>query len=310
MEFKDYYKTLGVDKTSSNAEIKKAYRKLAQKYHPDKNQGDASAETKFKEVGEAYDVLKDAEKRAKYDKFGSSWNNFNNRGGRPEDFNWSDWANQQRGSRGRGQQDYDFSDFFGGGGVSDFFDNMFGQKFGQKTRAWKKQRGDDYRAVIEISLDEVYNGCNRKIAVGEETIAIKIKPGVPDGHSLKITGKGLAGKHGGVNGDLYISVKVKPHDVVERKDNDLHVDIHIDLFKALLGGEATISTFGGKVNLKIQPESQPGKVMRLSGQGMPIYAQSNKFGDLYVKLNVKLPSDLNEEEVKLIEVWQNIVNNK
>jgi curved DNA-binding protein len=310
MEFKDYYKILGVEKKASQDDIKKAYRSLAQKYHPDKNQGDAEAEQKFKEVGEAYDTLKDPEKRSKYDKFGSSWNNFNNRGGRPEDFNWSEWANQQRSTRGQSSQNYDFSDFFGGGGVSDFFENIFGQKFTQKARSWKKVRGEDYRAIVQISLEEAYKGCTRKIKVAAESIVVNIKPGVTDGHSLKISGKGLEGKHGGENGDLLLTIQVRDHDHVKRMVDDLHVEITVDLFKALLGGDATINTFGGKVNIKIKPESQPGKVMKLSGQGMPMYGHEDKRGDLYIKLNVKLPESLNEEETKLIEVWQNIVKNK
>jgi curved DNA-binding protein len=304
VEFKDYYKILGVDKSASQDEIKKQYKKLILKYHPDKNPNDSSAESKFKDVTEAYEVLSDPEKRSKYDNLGSSWNNFSKSGRRAEDFDWSQWfASQQQQRKARQQSgSSDFGDMFGGGasGVSDFFEKIFGGGYaGRSTYRQTPQRGKDYHTDIEISLEQAFKGTSIMLNVDGQKIEVKIHPGISDGQILKISNKGYPGSNGGPRGDLIIKVKVKDHKRVDRKGDDLYVDVPIDLYTAVLGGETRISTFSGKINLKIPPETQQGKVVKLSGQGMPKYNLPTQRGDLYVKFNIKIPKDLTEKEIEL-----------
>lgn len=303
MEFKDYYKTLGVSKNASQDEIKKAYKKLILKYHPDKNPGDKEAENKFKEVGEAYEVLSDPEKRKKYDNLGSSWNNFRQEGRSTEDFDWSDWfasqhQRRQKTTTGAG----DFGDMFGGGGMSDFFEKIFGGGFtGRSTYRQTPKRGKDYHTDITISLEQAFKGTTVLLGVETQKIEVKIRPGITDGQTLKISNKGYPGANGGPRGDLIIKVNVKKHKNVDRKGDDLYVDVPIDLYKAVLGGETRLNTFSGKINMKIQPETQQGKVVKLSGQGMPKYNLPSQRGDLYVKFIVKIPTGLSEKEKELFK---------
>ena len=313
MEFKDYYKILGVDKKADNAEIKKAYRKLAQKYHPDKTKGDPEAEKKFKEVNEAYHVLTDPEKRQKYDNLGSSYNNFRQSGGREGDFQWEDWFSGRPGGarRSTGERFRTVGDIFDSGGLSDFFEKIFGGSFGgagTKTGYRQKRgyrhppsRGEDQEAEIEISLEEAFRGTTKRLSVNGQAIDLKIKPGINTGQTLRLKGKGTPGKSGGQSGDLMIKVNVKDHPKVERKGDDLYVPVRIDLFKAVLGGSASINTFGGKLKINIPPESQPGKKLKLKGQGMPNYSNPDIRGDLYIELEVELPQNLSKEEKKQFE---------
>ncbi len=314
MEFKDYYKILGVSKNASQDEIKKAYRKLAQQYHPDKNKGDENAEEKFKEISEAYEVLRDPEKRKKYDNLGSSYNNFRHRGGRNQEFNWQDWfAPGGTGRRTSGERFRSFGDVFGGrGSVSDFFEKIFGggfgggideeEIFGGRGGASRSARGQDILTEVEISLEEAFKGTSRMLTIdGNEKMEIKFRPGIKDGHIMKISGKGQQGQGGGQRGDLKIKVKVKSHPRVERKGDDLYVEAVIDLFKAILGGTVNLNTFSGKMQLKIPPETQPGKTFKMSGQGMPNYNNPNKRGDLYVKIQIKIPENLSKEEKDMFQ---------
>jgi curved DNA-binding protein len=304
VDFKDYYKILGVNKSASQDEIKKQYKKLLLKYHPDKNPGDPSAESKFKDVAEAYEVLSDTEKRRKYDNLGSSWNNFSKSGKRAEDFDWSQWfANQQQQRKARSQSGTsDFGDMFGGGGsgVSDFFEKIFGGGFsGRSSYRQTPKRGKDYHTEIEISLEQAFKGTSAMLNVDGQKIEVKIHPGISDGQILKISNKGYPGSNGGPRGDLIIKVNVKNHKRVERKGDDLNVDVPIDLYTAVLGGETRISTFSGKINLKITPETQQGKIVKLSGQGMPKYNLPNQRGDLYVKFIINIPKNLTDKEIEL-----------
>lgn len=305
MDFKDYYKILEVDKSATADEIKKKYRQLAQKYHPDKNQGNPAAENKFKDLNEAYDVLSDAEKRAKYDSLGSSFSKFRNSGGSSADFNWSDWMNKNQSSQRRKKTSDMFSginDFFSKNETSsDFFEKIFGGGFGNKQKSTRNQsaKGSDYQTNVEITLEEAYKGCSKIINIDNQKIEVKFKPGIENGQNLKISGKGLPGKNGGERGDLLIAVNIKPHKRVNRKGDDLYVEITVDLYKAVLGGTSKITTFAGTVKLSIPPESQQGKVLCLKGLGMPNYNTPDKTGDLYVTLNVKLPENLSEKEREL-----------
>lgn len=299
MEFKDYYKILGLTKNSSPEEIKKAYRKLAQKYHPDKNPGNKEAENKFKDISEAYEVLSDSDKRAKYDNLGSSWNNYRQTGGRAEDFDWSRWTGGQGGGFSG------FSDIFsqGGAGLSEFFERIFGGTSSSRHSAKQSRqiRGDDYRADLEISLKEAFSGVAKIININAQKIEIKIKPGAYDGQILKISGKGAPGKNGGAFGDLLLSINIIKTPGMERINNDLHLDIDVDLYKAVLGGESKIKTLAGTVKLSIPAGSQQGKVLRLAGLGMPDYHNPAVKGDLYVKMNIIIPDNLSSKEIELFK---------
>ncbi|MDX5420706.1 MAG: J domain-containing protein [Hymenobacteraceae bacterium] len=304
MEYKDYYKILGVDKTASQADIKKAYRALAKKYHPDKTKGDTAAEDKFKDISEAYEVLGDAEKRKQYDQLGANWRQFQQGGfggGRGQQYG------QPGGGFGGTFYEGDFSDMFGGGGgegFSDFFQQFFGGAagggYGQRSgRAAAK--GQDYEAEMEITLQEAYEGTSRLLNVNNQQLRITTKPGVADGQVLRIKGKGGPAIGGGVSGDLYIKVLVKPDPRFERKGDDLYSDLTINLFTAILGGSAQVNTMSGQLKLTIPEGTQNGKVLRLRGKGMPVYGKPDQHGNLYVKINVKLPVRLSGEERELFE---------
>ncbi len=310
MDFKDYYKVLGVAKTASADEIKKAYRKLAMKYHPDKNKGNKEAEAKFKEISEAYEVLKDTQKRQKYDNLGSSYSQFRQRGNPNTDFNWSDWFSSSK-QRKKGRAYSTFGEYFdGGGGVSDFFEKIFGSGAHSSSSHFHKSKGQDYSSILEISLADSYHGKKQLININGQKIEVNIKSGIKDGQQLKITGKGMPGANGGPNGDLLLTVKIKQHKNIELKGNDLYVESQIDLFKALLGGSAKIKTFLGQVEINIPPESQSGKILKLAGLGMPYYNNPDKKGDLYIKLKVALPKNLSDEEKELIKKLQELRKKK
>ncbi|GAA0892718.1 J domain-containing protein [Fulvivirga kasyanovii] len=311
MNYKDYYNILGVAKTASQDEIKKAYRKLAVKYHPDKNPGDKEAEEKFKEIGEANEVLSDPEKRKLYDQLGANWKQYKDAGYDP-----SAGGGRARYSQGDpgGQYYYEFegdpSDFFGGGGsgFSDFFESFFGRGAG-RSRGFSGSRGgsgfgadmpgSDLAGEVNISLKEAYVGTERIVDLGREKIKLKIKPGAYTGLKLRAKGKGEKGR-GGKAGDLFITIHVSPHPVYERKGNDLYMEAHVDLFTALLGGKQEVQTLSGRVNITIPEGMQSGKQIRLKGKGMPVYGKSSH-GDLYIKLHVKLPEKLTGEQKELIK---------
>jgi curved DNA-binding protein len=284
---KDYYKILGVDRNAKEEDIKKAFRKLAVKYHPDKNPGNKAAEEKFKEANEANDVLSDPEKRKKYDRFGEHWNSPN--------------AGQEYESGGYGYSSMNTEDFEnvfgkGGGGFSDVFENIFGGRTGRQGRRNTPFAGDDLRAEMEISLDEAYQGVTRLFSVNNQSLSIHLKPGIKDEQVLKLKGKGSAGVNQGPPGDLYLTIRVHENPAFKRKEDDLYTELPIDLYTAILGGKADVSTLGGTLKLDIPEETQNGKVLRLKGKGMPVYNKPGKFGDLYVTVSVNLPVNLSEKE--------------
>lgn len=305
MNFKDYYKTLGVNKGATQDEIKKAYRKLAQKYHPDRNKDDKAAEEKFKEVGEAYEVLGDAEKRKKYDNLGSSWNSYQNTGGVGDDFDWSQWYSNPGRKRGKTVGDF----FQGGGNMSDFFERIFGSTYKQdpgfggfsSQQGPPPTKGEDYETDLQVTLQEAFKGTTRRLKINDQSIEIKVKPGTPDGHKMKLSGKGHAGQFGGANGDLILKVKVIIPDDYEIKGSNIYVTRDIDLYDAVLGEKINVETISGKFQLNVPELSQNGKIMKLKGQGMPSYSDPKKKGDLFVKLNVKLPEKLSKSEFDLFK---------
>ncbi|MBI5403739.1 MAG: J domain-containing protein [Ignavibacteriae bacterium] len=300
MEYKDYYKILGVEKTASQDEIKKAFRKLALKYHPDKTKGDKSAEEKFKEINEANEVLSDSSKRKKYDELGENYQYYQQHGNRSQGFDWSQYANTGGSQRSYSFSGDDFGDFFGGSGYSDFFDMLFGgaQKKRRGGRTMQA-RGQDYQAEMEITLEEAYSGTTRVFKLDTESIKLNIKPGVPDGHMLKIPGKGGQGRSGGASGDLLIKINILKHNVFERKGDDLYANLPVDLYTAVLGGKVEFKTLKGNVKIDIAKESEFGKTLRLGKLGMPVYGKPNEFGDLYLKLDIIMPKNLTAKEIKL-----------
>jgi curved DNA-binding protein len=301
MDFKDYYAVLGVDKQASQEEIKKAYRKLALKYHPDKNPGDKTAEEKFKEVAEANEVLSDPEKRKKYDQLGSNWRQYEN-----VDFGSSGGAGAFR--QGRSYRDVygDVESVFGSGsGFSDFFESFFGN-MGAGRREPEGFSFDydspaaDLQGELPIGLEEAYHGTQRVVDLGGEKIKVKIKPGAYDGLKLKVKGKGAKGVNGS-RGDLYLTIKVASHPRYERKEEDLYMEQPVDVFLALTGGKLEINTFSGKLNIELAECTPNGKRVRLKRKGMPVYNKPGQYGDLYIKLVIKMPETLTVHQRQVLE---------
>jgi len=313
MEYQDYYKTLGVEKKASEAQIKKAYRKLARKHHPDMNPGDKKAEERFKQINEAYEVLSDAERRRKYDQLGADYQRYQQTGGNPGGFDWSQWmAGSQRGGQPGGvrvEYSGNLDDLFGGGGFSDFFSSIFGGAnagAGQdafrraSTRSAQGVRGQDYEQEIEITLEEAFAGTSRVLSKDGQRIEAKIPAGARTGTKVRLAGQGTSGM-GGPAGDLFLVVKVMPHAVFERDGDDLRCELPVDLYTAVLGGEVIVRTLGGDVKLKIPPETQSGRTIRLAGQGMPHLRDSKTRGDLWVKVRVTIPQHLSQREQELFQ---------
>jgi len=305
MEYKDYYRVLGISKNAGQDEIKKAYRKLAVKYHPDKNAGDKNSEERFKEISEAYEVLKDPEKRKRYDRLGSNWKQYQQAG-----FDFDGFGD---GRKGGYRHRYDFgvdpSDVFSGSsGFSDFFEMFFGG--GGKKRGKPifdvfgdmnmEVPGSDLTGEISISLQDAYNGTERIIDLGGERIRVKIKPGAYEGLKLRIRGKGEKGTSGKA-GNLYLTIHVLPSPVFRREKEHLYKDVSIDMFTAMLGGKKGIDTFSGKLKITIPEGTQNDKQLRIRGKGMPVYDRQGQYGDLYVRLKVYLPERLNPVQKELVK---------
>jgi curved DNA-binding protein len=298
MDFKDYYKILGVDRKASADEIKKAYRKLAVKYHPDKNPNNKQAEEKFKEMNEANEVLGNEEKRKKYDELGENWNQYQKQGGKEGNFDWSKWQNA--GGGGQYQTYSSGEDMFGNEGeFSDFFSNIFGGTQGRRTK--QPRKGSDYESELSISLEEAYTGTTRQLETDGEKLQIKIKPGVKEGQTLRLKGKGGHGMNNGPRGDVFIRVHVEEHPHFERKNDDLYCDMPVELYTAVLGGKALIRTLKGNIRMDIVKGTDSGKVLRLKGMGMPKFGKENEFGDLYAKVEIIIPKNLTKEETELFE---------
>jgi curved DNA-binding protein len=320
MQYRDYYEILGVKKDASQDEIKKAYRKLARKYHPDVNPDDPGAEEKFKDINEAYQVLSDDEKRSKYDKFGSQWKQYQQRGGRAEDFDWSQWAAQGQPGMGgyRTVSQEEFEQMFGGGlgGFSDFFTTLFGgmgmggaRPGGRTPRGTSQQamqQGRDIEHSVQISLEEAFNGTTRLLTFEDgRRIEATIPPGVKTGSRIRLSGQGSPGPRGA--SDLYLKIKVASHPKFTREGDDLKINQPVDFFTALLGGEVTVSTIDKTVKLTVPPESDSGKTFRLKGLGMPKLNNPGKRGDLYVTLEIQVPKNLTADQKKKFEELQKSV---
>jgi curved DNA-binding protein len=308
MEFKDYYATLGVSKTATDKELKQAYRKLARKFHPDVNPGDKSAETRFKEVNEAYEVLGDPEKRRKYDELGANWRQYE-QGARP-----GPGFGPGFGQGWPGQTTYrtmtpeEMEDLFGDAEnpFSDFFTTFFGgagQSEPRRRRAGRSRSraGSDLEHPIQLTLDEAFHGTTRRLSLKQgghaRTIDVRIPAGVKDGARVRVSGEGEPGTGGGNAGDLYLRVELRPHERFERRGNDLHTTASVPVTTAVLGGEARIETLEGRaVPFRIPPTTQNGQVMRLKGYGMPTRGAADERGDLYVTVNVQLPRSLTPEQ--------------
>jgi curved DNA-binding protein len=309
MEYKDYYKTLGVSKNADPKDIKKAFRKLARQYHPDVNKGDADAENRFKEINEAYEVLSDPDKRQKYDQFGSQWQQFSRAGGQAQDFDWSQWSSQPGRGGFRSVSPEEFEQMFGGqGGFSDFFETLFGGEMGGRRaqpggfgrQQTVTRRGHDQEHTVQITLEEVLHGTIRSLQWEDgRKIEAKIPKGVKSGSKIRLSGQGGSGVGGGPAGDLYLVVETYDHPHFVREDSDLRVTVPVDLYTTLLGGKAEIPTLEGSVNLTIPAETSNGQTIRLRGQGLPRLHQPDQRGDLYVTVNVQLPQNLTDEEKEL-----------
>ena len=287
MEFIDYYKVLGIDKNASDEDIKKAYRKLARKLHPDLNPNDKAAHQKFQQANEANEVLSDPAKRKKYDTYGKDWQH-------------ADQFEQRKQSRGQSQ--YSGGEQFYGkdeGDFSSFFESMFGGGDGGARSRQTKFRGQDYNAELKLNLTDVLNTHPQTLTVNGKNIRITIPAGIENGQIIKLKGYGAPGVNGGPAGDLFITFSIAPHPRFKRLKNDLYTTVKIDLYTALLGGDTIIETLNGKVKLPVKPETQPGTKIRLKGKGLPVYKKEGEFGNLYVTFEVELPTNLTEEQKKL-----------
>ena len=284
MDYKDYYKILGVDRKASEGDIRKAYRKLAMQYHPDRNPGDKQSEERFKEINEAYQVLSDPKKRGHYDRLGSDYSNWQRRGA-PGDFNWDQYGGYPGGTR----VDFgDMDDVF-----SDFFRTIFGIR-GEEPRSRRPQT-QGYQQELQVSLEEAYNGTTRLIQSDGKQKQVRIPAGVRTGSKVRVAGAGPNGL------DLYLNVDVQDDQRFERHGNDLHTTATVSVFTAILGGEADVETLNGKVKLNIPAGTQPEQVFRLSGRGMPHVRNPNEKGDLYVRLKVQIPKYLSAKQRELLD---------
>jgi curved DNA-binding protein len=301
MDYKDYYKVLGVEKNATTDQIKKAYRKLARQHHPDVNPNDPTAERKFKEVNEANEVLSDEEKRRKYDQLGADWQRYqqagHSRGASSGGFDWSQYAQPGGGFGGGGGS----NDPFGGADFSDFFSSIFGGASGRAGGSPRPTAGQDYQAELELTLEDAYQGGPRTLTVNGKKLRITIQPGVEDGQTIRLRDQGAPGRNGGPSGSLYITIRLQPDARYTRTGNDLTMDVPVSIYKALLGGEQVVDTLSGPVKIKVQPETQNGTRLRLRGKGFPVYKRAGEFGDLYLRLTLSLPQNLTDEEKSLLQ---------
>ncbi|MBS7256061.1 DnaJ C-terminal domain-containing protein [Flavobacterium branchiicola] len=305
MDYIDYYKTLDVTKNATEAEIKKAYRKLARKYHPDLNPNDKEAEQKFKEINEANEVLSNPENRKKYDKYGKDWKHADEFEKAGYDPNQQQYSRQQQG--GQTYSDFSESDF-GGGDFSDFFNSMYGS--GRSSRGQSKYRGQDFNAELQLDLASAYTTHKQSLTVNGKNIRITIPAGVENGQIIKIPGHGGPGANGGPNGDLYITFTIANSSDFKREGNNLYADVDLDLYTAVLGGEIYVNTFDGKVKIKVPAETQTGTKVKLKGKGFPVYKKENQFGDLYITYNLKIPTKLSQKEKELFQELAKIRNHE
>lgn len=288
MDYKDYYKILGVERKASADDIRSAYRKLAMKYHPDKNPGDKKAEDKFKDINEAYQVLSDDKKRARYDQLGSAYSDFRGSGGRPTDFRWDDWQ-----SGGQTQGGYGNADPFGGGGnFSDFFRTIFGEAARSSAR---NQAAQGYQQEVDISFQEAFDGTTRQLQTNGRKLQVRIPAGVKTGSKVRVAGAAPDGS------DLYLVVNIPEDPRFEMNGSDLTTTSTVNVFTMILGGDTDVETPTGKVKLNIPAGTQPEQVFRLAGRGMPHLKSPSTRGDLFVKLKVQIPKYLSTKQRELLE---------
>jgi len=337
MDFKDYYSTLGVAKTANAKEIKQAYRKLARKHHPDVNPGDKAAESKFKEINEAYEVLGDSDKRKKYDELGANWRAYEQAGAAGgQGFDPSQFGgwNVQYGGGGPGGQgapgggfrtmtEDEMREMFGDQNpFSDFFQTFFGgsvgghgeetgRRSGRARAARGPRKGRDLEQEIELPLEDTYSGTMRRFSIKHDgharTVDVRIPAGVGEGSRVRVAGEGEQGSNGGQSGDLYLRIRQTPHSRFERKGRDLYTRVQIPLTTAVLGGEAEVPTLSGKsLRLKIPPTTQMGQTFRLKGHGMPVTGKPDEHGDLYATVDVQLPRELTPDQRKHFEELQKL----
>ncbi|MFT5701518.1 MAG: curved DNA-binding protein [Desulforhopalus sp.] len=319
MDYKDYYNILGVDRKAGEKEIKKAYRKLARKYHPDVNSGDAATNKKFIEINEANEVLSDPEKRKQYDQLGSQWQQHQRTGGRPEDFNWdTSGSAADRTHTYRTFNPEDFAELFGAkGDHSDFFESIFGRASRQQPNSGRggqqfyqqssSQQGRDHEHSVQLTLEEAFHGVKRALEWEDgRKIDAQIPPGVKTGSRVRLKGQGGSGGGAGQSGDLYLVINILPHERFQHDNNDLKTRVKADLFTMLLGGKLSVSSLSRTVQLDIPPETRNGRIFRLKGMGMPNVKHPHQFGDLYVTVEAVLPKNLTAGEKDLIEQWRNL----
>ncbi len=315
MEYQDYYKTLGVSKDASEKDIKSAYRKLARKLHPDVNPGDNATEQKFKEVNEAYEVLSDPEKRKKYDALGANWKDYENyqRAGGGQPFTWGDATGGRSGGAAyRTVDPEEYEQIFGDlGGASDFFRTFFGggaggfSGGGRAGTGGMNARGRDLEQPVQITFDEAYHGTKRILHKDGKKMEVDIKPGVKTGSRVRLAKQGGSGVGAGPAGDLFLNIEVLPDTRFERNGDDVTVEVPVDLYTAILGGEVAVPTPNGKnILLKIPAETQNGKTIRLSNKGMPKLNEPNAFGNLYARVRIVLPDKLSKQEMELFQELQ------
>lgn len=302
MEFIDYYKVLGLDKNAKDEDIKKAYRKLARKHHPDVNPGDRSAKEKFQQINEANEVLSDPAKRAKYDKYGKDWMH-------AEEFEKARAQRAQQGSfQGNSRQwGSQQGDPFAESDFSEFFESMFGgESFGRRSSGQARFKGQDFNAELHLELADVFKTQKQTLTVNGRNIRITIPAGVEHGQTIKIAGHGGPGMNGGPAGDLYITFQIKPHPIFRREKNDLYRDYQLPLYTAVQGGEVVVDTFDGKAKIKVAPGTQTDTKVKLKGKGFPVYRKEGQFGDLYVTYKIVIPSNLTEKEKELFTQLSNL----
>lgn len=317
MKYKDYYNTLGVSRDASERDIKQAFRRLARRWHPDVNPDDKEAEEKFKEINEAYEVLGDPDKRAKYDRLGQSWKQWQRGGGDPGRYDWSQWFTGMPGGA-RVKWRGDLSDLLGGSGAgafSDFFNALFGEMGGSRVRTAEDVFGrapgargyrgssgsEDAEANVTISLEEALNGTSRVLEKGGRRIRVTIPPGVTTGSKVRVAGQGHPRAGGGPTGDLYLKVTVSPHAVFEREGDDLRCNVNVDLYTAVLGGQVRVPTLNGDVSLRVPPGTQGGQTFRLRGRGMPNSRDPSRRGNLLATVEVQIPENLSARERELFD---------